>query len=154
MPSRTLNLDDDVYQYVLDHTVREHPVAAELRAATASMKHGGMQIGPDQGQFMQLLVKMLGARRTIEIGVFTGYSSLAVALALPEDGKIVACDVNEEWTAMARRYWEKAGVRLRVHRCGQERLSRLLRALPRAAAQGRPHRDRQHVVVGRGGEGR
>ncbi|HEX4334244.1 MAG TPA: class I SAM-dependent methyltransferase [Usitatibacter sp.] len=114
MPSRTLNLDDDVYQYVLDHTVREHPVAAELRAATASMKHGGMQIGPDQGQFMQLLVKMLGARRTIEIGVFTGYSSLAVALALPEDGKIVACDVNEEWTAMARRYWEKAGVAAKI----------------------------------------
>ena len=110
MPSRTLNLDDKVYEYVLDHTVSEHPVLAELREATAGMKHGGMQIGPDQGQFMQLLVKMLGARRTIEVGVFTGYSSLAVALALPADGKVVACDVSEEWTAMARRYWEKAGV--------------------------------------------
>lgn len=114
MPSRTLNLDDKVYQYVLDHTVREHPVAAELREATVGMKHGGMQIGADQGQFMQLLVKMLGARRTIEIGVFTGYSSLAVALALPEDGKIVACDVSEEWTSMARRYWEKAGVAKKI----------------------------------------
>ena len=110
MPSRTLNLDDKVYQYVIDHTVREHPVLAELREATAGMKHGGMQIGPDQGQFMQLLVKMLGAKRTIEVGVFTGYSSLAVALALPADGKVVACDVSEEWTSMARRYWEKAGV--------------------------------------------
>jgi len=114
MPSRTLSLDDKVYQYVLDHTVREHPVAAELREATAGMKHGGMQIGPDQGQFMQLLVKVLGARRTIEVGVFTGYSSLAVALALPEDGKIVACDVSEEWTSMARRYWEKAGVAKKI----------------------------------------
>ena len=110
MPSRTLNLDDDVYQYVLDHTVREHPVLAELREATAGMKHGGMQIGPDQGQFMQLLVRTLGAKRTIEVGVFTGYSSLAVALALPPDGKVVACDVSEEWTSMAKRYWEKAGV--------------------------------------------
>ena len=110
MPSRTLNLDDKLYQYVLDHTVREHPVLAELREATAGMKHGGMQIGPDQGQLMQLLVKLLGAKRTIEVGVFTGYSSLAVALALPADGKVVACDVSEEWTGMARRYWEKAGV--------------------------------------------
>ncbi|HEX4782350.1 MAG TPA: class I SAM-dependent methyltransferase [Usitatibacter sp.] len=110
MTSRTLNLDDKLYQYVLDHTVREHPVLAELREATAGMKHGGMQIGPDQGQFMQLLVRMLGAKRTIEVGVFTGYSSLAVALALPADGKVVACDVSEEWTSMARRYWEKAGV--------------------------------------------
>ena len=110
MPSRTLNLDDNVYQYVLDHTVREHPVQAQLREATAGMKHGGMQIGPDQGQFMQLLVRMLDAKRTIEVGVFTGYSSLAVALALPPDGKVIACDVSEEWTSMAKRYWEKAGV--------------------------------------------
>jgi predicted O-methyltransferase YrrM len=107
---RSLNLEEGLYRYVIEHTVREHPVLAELREATAGMKHGGMQIGPDQGQFMQLLVRMLGARRTIEVGVFTGYSSLAVALALPADGKVVACDVSEEWTAMARRYWEKAGV--------------------------------------------
>jgi len=114
MPSRTLSLDDKVYRYVLDHTVREHPVLAELREATTGMKHGGMQIGPDQGQLMQLLVKTLGARRTIEVGVFTGYSSLAVALALPDDGRIVACDVSEEWTSMARRYWEKAGVAKKI----------------------------------------
>jgi caffeoyl-CoA O-methyltransferase len=114
MPSRTLNLDDKVYQYVLDRTVREHPVQTELREATAGMKHGGMQIGPDQGQFMQLLVRMLGAKRTIEVGVFTGYSSLAVALALPADGKVIACDVNEEWTSMAKRYWEKAGVASKI----------------------------------------
>lgn len=110
MPSRSLGLDDKVYRYVLEHTVREHPVLAELRAATAGMKQGGMQIGPDQGALMQLLVKLLGAKRTIEVGVFTGYSSLAVALALPADGRLVACDVSEEWTSMARSYWEKAGV--------------------------------------------
>ena len=110
MPSRTLSLDDNLYQYVLGHTVREHPVLAELREATIGMKHGGMQIGPDQGQLMQLLVKMLRAERTIEVGVFTGYSSLAVALALPAGGKVIACDVSEEWTSVARRYWQKAGV--------------------------------------------
>jgi len=111
---RSLNLDEKLYRYVIERTVREHPVLAELREATAGMKHGGMQIGPDQGQFMQLLVKMLGAKRTIEVGVFTGYSSLAVALALPADGKVVACDVSEEWTSMAKRYWEKAGVASKI----------------------------------------
>jgi len=110
MPGRSLPLSEELQAYVDRHGAREHPVQAELRAATAGMKHALMQIGPDQGSFMQLLVKLAGARRTLEIGVFTGYSALAVALALPEDGRIVACDVNEEWTAMARRYWEKAGV--------------------------------------------
>jgi predicted O-methyltransferase YrrM len=110
MPGRSLSLSDALQAYVDRHGAREHPVQAELRAATAGMKHGLMQIGPDQGAFMALLAKLIGARRTIEIGVFTGYSALSVALALPADGRIVACDVSEEWTAMARRYWEKAGV--------------------------------------------
>jgi caffeoyl-CoA O-methyltransferase len=114
MTSRTLNLDDRLYQYLLDHSAREHPVLAELRAATAGMKHAGMQIGPDQGQFMQLLVRLLNAKRTIEVGVFTGYSSLAVALALPSDGRIIACDVSEEWTSMARKFWAKAGVAAKI----------------------------------------
>ncbi len=110
MSSRTLTLTDTVYRYIIEHSVREHPVLAELRVATATMKHAGMQISPEQGQFMQLLVKLTGAHRCIEIGVFTGYSSLAVALVLPADGTIVACDVSEEWTAIARTHWKKAGV--------------------------------------------
>jgi predicted O-methyltransferase YrrM len=110
MSSRTINLTQTTYQYILDHSVREHIVLRELREATAKIEHAVMQISPDQGQFMQLLAKLAGAKRCIEIGVFTGYSSLSVALALPPDGKIIACDVSEEWTSMARKYWEKAGV--------------------------------------------
>jgi predicted O-methyltransferase YrrM len=107
---RTLNLDDRLYRYLMEHTAPEHPVQRELREATAGMPHAGMQIAPDQGAFLALLVQLMGARRTIEIGVFTGYSALSVALALPPDGRIVACDVSEEWTSMARKFWEKAGV--------------------------------------------
>ncbi|HZZ93454.1 MAG TPA: class I SAM-dependent methyltransferase [Usitatibacter sp.] len=112
--ARFLPLDDRLYGYVLQHGVREAPVLRELREETAAMAHAGMQIGPDQGSLLALLARLLGARRCIEVGVFTGYSSLAVALALPEDGRIVACDVSEEWTAVARRYWRKAGVADRI----------------------------------------
>jgi len=114
MSRRTLNVDDELYRYLLDHSLREHPALAALRAATAAHPHAGMQISPEQGQFMQLLARTVNARKAIEVGVFTGYSSLAVALALPEDGRLVACDVSEEWTAMARKFWEKAGVAKRI----------------------------------------
>jgi caffeoyl-CoA O-methyltransferase len=110
MSNRTINLDDHLYQYLLDTSLREHPVLTELRAATAGHPRAGMQISPEQGQFMALLIKLIGARRTLEIGVFTGYSSLAVALALPSDGAIVACDVSAEFTDIGRPYWSKAGV--------------------------------------------
>jgi len=110
MSSRTISLDQRLYEYLIAHSVREHPVLAELREATRTQKHAGMQIAPDQGQFMALLVKLIGARRTIEIGVFTGYSSLAVALALPEDGHILACDISDEYTQIARKHWQRAGV--------------------------------------------
>jgi len=110
MSRKTLDLTPQLHDYLLAHSLREHPVLAALREETAKVKHSGMQIGPEQGQLMALLVQMLGARNTIEVGVYTGYSSLAVALALPEEGRVVACDLNEEWTAIAKRYWERAGV--------------------------------------------
>ncbi|HEV8689870.1 MAG TPA: class I SAM-dependent methyltransferase [Ideonella sp.] len=110
MTSRTLPIDDRTYQYLVDHSVREHPAQAGLRAATRDHPHAGMQIGPDQGQFMALLVKLLGARRAIEVGTFTGYSALAVALALPKDGRLLACDISDEYTRVGKPFWEQAGV--------------------------------------------
>lgn len=110
MTDRRLQITDEIHRYLLAHSVREPDVLARLRAATASLPQAQMQIGPEQGQLMGLLARLVGAKRCIEIGVFTGYSSLAVALALPEDGRILACDVSEEWTAIARRFWREAGV--------------------------------------------
>jgi caffeoyl-CoA O-methyltransferase len=107
-------LAEGVEQYIVDTTVREHPVLAELRAETSTMRGAGMQIGSDQGQFMGLLARSIGAKRYLEIGVFTGYSSLAMALALPGDARIVACDVSEEYTSVAKRYWQKAGVEKKI----------------------------------------
>ena len=92
MASKTSFMPDRIYQYVLKHSLRELPLLTELRAETAKDPYARMQITPDQGQFMALLVRAIGARRCIEVGVFTGYSSLAVALALPDDGRIVCCD--------------------------------------------------------------
>lgn len=112
--SRQLPLDERLYRYLVDHSVREPAVLRELREETAKLPMAMMQIGPDQGQFMGLLAKLIGAKRCLEVGIFTGYSSLAVALALPEDGSIVAMDVSEEWTAIARRYWQQAGVADRI----------------------------------------
>ena len=110
MSNRTINLNDDLYSYLLGNSLREAPILKRLRDETAALPEARMQISPEQGQFMQLLVKLLGARRCIEVGVFTGYSSLAVALALPADGLILACDVSEMFTDIARRYWREAGV--------------------------------------------
>jgi len=125
MTDRNVKLDSRLYDYLQEHSLRELPVQRELREATAGMKHAGMQISPERGQFMQLLARMVNAKRAIEVGVFTGYSSLAVALALPEDGRLVACDVSEEWTALARKFWEKAGVAGRIELKLQPALSTL-----------------------------
>jgi caffeoyl-CoA O-methyltransferase len=111
---RRLQITDEIHRYLVEHSVREPEVLARLRAATASLPQAQMQIGPEQGQLMALLAKLVAAKRCIEIGVFTGYSSLAVALALPEDGRILACDVSEEWTAIARRFWREAGVEHKI----------------------------------------
>jgi len=110
MTNKTLGLDDQLYNYLQSVSLREPEILAQLRQETAQLPMSIMQIAPEQGQFMALLVQLLGAKKTLEVGVFTGYSSLAVALALPPDGKVVACDVSEEYTAIARRHWQQAGV--------------------------------------------
>ncbi|HKJ21450.1 MAG TPA: class I SAM-dependent methyltransferase [Gammaproteobacteria bacterium] len=110
MSSKTLPLSDALYQYMLSVSLREPDLARRLREETARMPGAGMQISPEQGQFMSLLIQLMGATRTLEIGVFTGYSTLCTALAMPDDGRVVACDLNKEWTSIAERYWHEAGV--------------------------------------------
>ncbi len=114
MSNRTLNLTADLYRYLLEQGVRESDAARRLREETAKLPMARMQISPEQGAFMQMLVRLLGARRTLEVGTFTGYSALVVAEALPADGRLIACDVSAEWTAIGRRYWAQAGVAERI----------------------------------------
>jgi len=110
MASKTHFMDQKVLRYVVEHSLRDAPLLAELRAETATLTQGGMQVPPEQGQFLALMVQATGATRCIEVGTFTGYSALCVAQALPANGKLVCCDVSEEWTNIGRRYWERAGV--------------------------------------------
>ncbi|HTY21512.1 MAG TPA: class I SAM-dependent methyltransferase [Desulfomonilaceae bacterium] len=114
MSKGLIKVSEPLYDYILAVSLREPDILKRLREETAPYPHSFMQISPDQGQFMALLIKLIAATRTIELGVYTGYSSLCVALALPPDGKLIACDVNEEWTSMARRYWTEAGVAHKV----------------------------------------
>lgn len=114
MSNRTLNLTDPVYDYLLAHSLREDAIARALREYTAGHAMARMQIAPEQGQFMALLAELIGARRMIEVGTFTGYSALCLARALPADGQLVCCDISEEWTAIGVPYWEQAGVRERI----------------------------------------
>jgi len=111
---RTNPLSDELYRYLLDVSLRDNDVLRRLREETAGMENANMQIGADQGQLMGLLVELVGAKNVLEIGTFTGYSALCMALALPEDGRLVACDVSEEWTSVGRRYWEEAGIADRI----------------------------------------
>jgi predicted O-methyltransferase YrrM len=110
MSNRSLGLPDPIYDYLLSVSLREPEILKRLRAETAGLPMGVMQIAPEQGQLLSLLVQALHPKRCLEVGVFTGYSSLVVALALPADGHITACDVSEEWTSIARRYWQEAKV--------------------------------------------
>jgi caffeoyl-CoA O-methyltransferase len=110
MTRRTNHLPDALYRYLLDVSLREPPVLRRLREETALLPESNMQIGPEQGQLLAFLVELTGARTALEVGTFTGYSALWVALALPDDGRLVACDVSEEWASMGRRYWTEAGV--------------------------------------------
>jgi predicted O-methyltransferase YrrM len=112
--NRTLQLDDRTFEYLLAHSLREDPALTALRAETASHPKVNMQIAPEQGQFMQMLVRLTGAKRAIEVGVFTGYSSLAVMLAMPKDARLLALDVSPAYTAVARRHWQAAGVADRI----------------------------------------
>jgi predicted O-methyltransferase YrrM len=132
MTNKTVPLDDALHDYLLSVSLREPDLLRRLREETAGHPLARMQIAPEQGQFMALLVRLMGARRCLEIGVFTGYSSLAIALALPSDGLLVACDVSDEWTRIARRYWAKADVAERI----DLRLAPALETLDRLIAKG------------------
>ncbi|MGO0309167.1 class I SAM-dependent methyltransferase [Endozoicomonas acroporae] len=130
MSTETLQLNDTLYQYIYNVGLREHPALKELRELTSHHRYRMMQISAEQGQLMAMLAKLSNARRTIEIGVFTGYSALSVALALPDDGELIACDISIEYTDIAKPFWEKAGVseRIKLHLApASETLDQLLR---------------------------
>lgn len=132
MSTRTIPLNDALYAYLLSVSLREPEVMKRLREETQKMPRAGMQISPEQGQFMAFLVELIGARRCVEIGTFTGYSALAVARALPPDGRLVACDVSEEYTARAKPFWQEAGVDNRI----DLRIAPALDTLDKLLAQG------------------
>ena len=114
MSNRSIGLDEDLHAYLLSVGVREPDVLRRLRDETAKMSNAGMQIAPEEGAVLAMLVRITGARRVLEVGTFTGYSSTAMALALPADGRMLCCDLNPEWTDIARRAWADAGVADRV----------------------------------------
>ena len=109
-----LNLSPELYDYMLDVSLREHPVLRSLREETAKMRLSVMQVAPEQAQFMQLLIRLIGAKNILELGTFTGYSALAMALVLPKDGHLITCDINREWTDKALPYWEQAGMNKKI----------------------------------------
>jgi len=125
-------LNPELYAYMLDISLREHPVLASLREDTASMALANMQVAPEQAQFMQFLVKLLNARKILEIGTFTGYSALALSLALPDDGELITCDINAEWTAKAPHFWREAGQENKI----KLRLAPALQTLEQLLAEG------------------
>ena len=130
---QTIAMTDDLHDYMLEVSLREPDIMRRLRDETASLESARMQISPEQGQFMSLLVELLGIRNAIEVGTFTGYSSLAVALAMPPTGRVVALDISEGWTAIARRYWQEAGVADRI----ELRLGAAEESLDELLAEGR-----------------
>lgn len=132
MSNKTITLTGEIYDYLLAASLREPPLLRQLREETARMPEANMQIAPEQGQFMGLLARMLGVTHAIEVGVFTGYSALSVAMNMPPQGRLIACDVSEEWTRIARRYFELAGVADRI----DLRLAPALQTLDRLLAAG------------------
>jgi predicted O-methyltransferase YrrM len=131
--ARTLPLDARLRRYIAAHGARETAAQSDLRSVTQRLPQAGMQIGAEQGALMQMLVRVMGARRCLEIGTFTGYSALAVALALPPAGRVICCDVSEEWTAIAQRYWKRAGVAGKI----ELRLAPALQTLDALLEEGR-----------------
>ena len=136
MARRTINLDNRLYHYIADVSLREPELLTRLRDETAKMPGARMQIAPEQGQFMAMLVRLLGVTQALEVGVFTGYSSLSVALAMPPEGEVVALDIDPEATAVARRYWAEAGVAERI----DLRVGPALESLDRLLDEGRQGR--------------
>lgn len=132
MSLRTVQMTESLYHYYKQVGYREPAVLARLREETSSMPSAGMQISPEQGQFMALLIELLGVQKVIEIGTFTGYSALRMAMALPDNGKLIACDVSPEWTSIGQRYWEEAGVAEKI----DLRLAPALETLDRLLAEG------------------
>lgn len=132
MTTQTLNLDADLYQYLLDVSLRETPLLKRLREETALLTHSRWQIAPEQGQFMALLVQLIGARRIVEVGTFTGYSAVCMAQAMPDDGRLICCDIPGDYNATAERYWAEAGLAERI----ELRLSPALKTLEALAAEG------------------
>ncbi|MGB5593962.1 MAG: class I SAM-dependent methyltransferase [Crocosphaera sp.] len=132
MANQTLGLDSNLYQYFQQVSVREAEVLKQLRQETEKHPMARMQIAPEQGQFMALLVQLMGAKKTLDIGVFTGYSALVVALALPTDGQVIACDIDEETTKIAQEFWEKAAVNHKI----ELRLAPALETLDKLIAEG------------------
>jgi predicted O-methyltransferase YrrM len=130
--SDDLTISGELWEYMRSVTLREPDLMRRLREETSQLPNASFQISPEQGQFMGLLMHLMGARRTIEVGVYTGYSALAVAQALPDDGRVIACDINEEWTAVARRYWREAGVERKI----DLRIGRALKTLDDLIASG------------------
>lgn len=136
MSRGSIGLSPELNDYIVKAHAPEHPVLRKLRVTTGEMPMGGMQIAAEQGHFLAFLVRLIGARLTIEIGTFTGYSALAVALALPEKGRVVACDVSDEWTGIARKHWEEAGVANKI----TLRLAPALETLAALETEGKPSR--------------
>jgi caffeoyl-CoA O-methyltransferase len=133
MSNTTLNLNDQLYQYLLNVSLKESDVLKALREETAKMPEHNMQISPEQGQFMRLLIQLINGKKGIEIGVFTGYSALSIALGLPDDGQLIALDVSEEWTNVGRRFWEMAGVAHKI----DLRIAPALESLQNLIAEGK-----------------
>lgn len=133
---KQLTITQQLYDYMLDISLREHPVLAALRQATSNMELANMQVAPEQAQFLQLLIQVIGARTILELGTFTGYSALAMALALPEDGELITCDINAGWTKNAPVFWQEAG---QAHKI-KLRLAPALESLQSLLAEGYQHR--------------